>query len=99
MSEDEVYTYILAQAGVSELERFGEAIKTRRGLLAQRTGAGSTVKIANLSPKYLNGLTGQIVARQGNRVTVKLDHPVYMPGKFYGRSEIGGIPAQCALPV
>jgi hypothetical protein len=43
---------------------------------------GDKVKLTGLSPKYLNGLTGTIVARPtGKRIEVKLDSPG-MAGRY-----------------
>lgn len=77
----DVVGYVLERADENDLDGIAQAMKSRRNLLREKAAAAvtvmATVTIADISPKYLNGLTGivkEIVNGRGQRhATVTLD--------------------------
>lgn len=72
-----VVDFIASSATEGDLAKIHEAIRVRESALreerAGRVAVGADVEIVDISPKYLNGLTGTVVRIQGARVTVQLD--------------------------
>lgn len=72
----DVATFI-SGASPDDLERVGGFIKSRhkalRELRAAAVSVGAKVRLTNLSPKYLNDLTGEVTSIKGQRCTVELD--------------------------
>lgn len=105
MTVNEIVQAILRGDYDANLDHIVGAINTRRktrraevtlsNLVALQPG--TRVRTKGLSPKYLNGLTGEVVPSTGRRrdndITVKLDHPFLAQ-----RYAIGGnvnVPAGC----
>jgi hypothetical protein len=71
---------LIDKANADELDMIVNAAKARRQFLTSTNvgfmKVGTKVSFRNLSPKYLNGLTGTVVAinSTGSRGTVKLDN-------------------------
>ncbi|WP_198939832.1 hypothetical protein [Streptomyces sp. MJM1172] len=81
---EQVAEFIVNEADSEDIDRIIDAVKTRRSTLRQHSAAiaaasvktGARVELQNLSPKYLNGLTGTVAEVKRGRVTratVKLD--------------------------
>lgn len=78
---DEAFAYIANEATEEQIRAIfhvGNArIKNLRAVTAAANIAnlspGTTVRLQNLKPKYLNGLTGTVQAVEGDKVRVKLD--------------------------
>ena len=79
-----------------DLDRIIEAVKSRRRENSERRGRinaltlkpGTRVRLKGLSPKYLNGLEGEIItdplggSGKKHRIAVKLDHPARRYGSI-----------------
>ncbi len=69
--------FILSHATEQDLTRITETVKQRRAALAAiRTASlttGTPVRIANIKPRYLDGLTGTIGQIDGTHAMVILD--------------------------
>lgn len=104
----------IAVASDDELDAFFAAIKNRRtALLAQRAltvQIGTKVRLTDLSPRYLNGLTGTVSEFRSGRkyVTVMLDEDSTQRLRIEGRRKyhvtpeqtewpLGGIPTGCCI--
>lgn len=76
-SLQESVSFILTQAGDTDIDRIIDAVKERRKILSKIRAAsvavGAPVRLDGLSPRYLNGLTGTVTKIDGNRCTVTLD--------------------------
>ncbi|MEX5711858.1 hypothetical protein AB1484_27085 [Parafrankia sp. FMc6] len=107
--------FVLSHATDDDLTRLAAAIKQRRTALASiRTATlttGATVRIANIKPKYLDGLTGRIVQIDGKHATVALDADADSTDRLRYTSQsryimpteatsfdLRGIPLTCCLP-
>ncbi|KPM52703.1 hypothetical protein E0F15_17770 [Frankia sp. B2] len=105
--------FVLSHATEDDLTRLSTSITQRRAALASiRTATlttGTTVKIANVRPKYLNGLTGSITQIDGKHATITLDTD--STERLRGTSQtryfipldattydVRGIPLSCCLP-
>jgi len=88
-SLDQVLDYVHGHADERELDTLADALKSRHNALRQRralavhTGLG--VRLNDLSPKYLNGLTGTVETESGNRVDVRLDKASTTTLRYAGR--------------
>ncbi|GAA2679065.1 MULTISPECIES: hypothetical protein [Actinosynnema] len=77
----DVVGFVLEHADKSALESITQAVKSRHGVLREKSAAevteNATVTIRDISPKYLNGLSGvvkKIVRGHGKpHATVTLD--------------------------
>jgi hypothetical protein len=112
-SLSDVLSYVRNQSTRSDLDAIQDAIKAARPRLAAEAAAklsvGTEVTISGLSPKYLNGLRGNVVSIRGQRFDLQLDEASTnrvrgtKHGPFeYGdtkveRHAINGIPVQCAV--
>lgn len=110
MSITDTISFITNEADEEDLNRIFSALKLRRQVLGQikasAVSEGMKVTLEGLSPKYLNGLSGVIVERNGARVTVLLDEKSTQMLRFSGQKRffipadctsyrMAGIPAQC----
>jgi hypothetical protein len=72
-----VLSYIVLSADEDDLDRVIQAVRDRRKTLATAAAAdvqtGASVELHNLSPKALNGLTGDVDRINGKRADVLLD--------------------------
>jgi hypothetical protein len=108
----EVVTFTATEATAEDLDRIFGAINLRRKALASVRAAnvtkGAGVKLTNLTPKALNGLTGEVTEIAGERCTVLLDTKstatlAYGRTKFAypassapdGRYTLNGVPLSC----
>ncbi|MFF0250215.1 hypothetical protein [Streptosporangium sandarakinum] len=113
-----VLTAILNDASEDDLTAYGSAIQERRAILTRLAAAavttGVAVRIVNIKPRYLDGLTGTVTevvppARRNATkcVTVMLDEASTETYKAhrapYGSQEkqatVTGIPITCCRPV
>ncbi|OEJ20910.1 hypothetical protein [Streptomyces subrutilus] len=115
---EQVAEFIVNDADAEDIDRIIEAVNTRRSTLRQRAEAiaaasvktGARVELHNLTPKYLNGLTGTVTkVDRGRKVraTVKLDEASTKQLRWSGARrffvsenvaeyELGGVPvASC----
>jgi hypothetical protein len=106
--------FILSHATEQDLTRITEAVKQRRAALAAvRTASlttGTPVRIANISPRYLNGLTGTLGRIDGKHATVILDAESTDRLRFTPSNkrfdvpfdtasfDLPGVPLSCCLP-
>lgn len=113
MTITDTISFITCEATKEDTDQIISALNLRRRVLAQIKDAtatqGSEVVLEGLSPKYLVGLSGVIVERDGARVAVQLDERSTQTLKFSGQKrfyiaddctsyKVTGIPAQCAQP-
>lgn len=109
----DVVGFVLQSAGETDLDGIARAIKSRRSVLreiaAAKVGVTAEVTIADISPKYLNGLSGvvkEIVdGRRGRIATIALDKGststlAYSSSKFRflaGQEsyDLSGVPVSC----
>jgi hypothetical protein len=78
-----VLAFIAGHADDEDLDTITDVVRTRRRMLADLAAAavtvGASVRLQNLSPRYLNGLTGTVIditsPRRGatRRCVVRLD--------------------------
>ncbi|MEX5711949.1 hypothetical protein AB1484_27550 [Parafrankia sp. FMc6] len=106
--------FILSHATEQDLNRITETVKQRRTALAAIRSAslttGTPVRIVNIKPRYLHGLTGTLGPIDGKHVTVTLDaestdrlrftpsnkrFPVPYEATSY---DVPGVPLSCCLP-
>jgi len=114
MTITDTISFITSEAGEEDLNQIFSALKLRRQVLGQikasAVSEGMKVTLEGLSPKYLNGLSGVIVERNGARVAVQLDERSTQMLRFSGQKRffvplamtayrLEGIPAQCAKAV
>ena len=87
--------FVTAQATSDDLDALQSAIKFRRKaleqVLSQTMQIGSTVTLQGLSPKYLNGLRGDITGIAGKRANILLDEASTDSLRWAGRKFV--IPA------
>lgn len=114
MSITDTIFFITSEADEEDLNQIFSALKLRRQVLGQikasAVSEGMKVTLEGLSPKYLNGLSGVIVERDGTRVAVQLDEistqifksvsqkRFFIPADCVSYRMVG-IPAQCAKAV
>ncbi|WP_433463920.1 hypothetical protein [Spirillospora sp. CA-128828] len=76
ITQADILQYIIAVTDKSDLDRLAAAIRNRRGdLLSFRAASvkvGSTVRLDNISPKYLAGMTGKVTEIDGRNCTISL---------------------------
>ena len=69
--------FIATEASESDIERIFDAARQRsralRQIAAAAVSVGSTVKVTDISPKYLGGLTGTVTSIRGAHCDVTLD--------------------------
>ena len=109
----EASEYVVSRADNHELDRIIDAVKERRralrAIVAASVRRGATVQLGGLSPKFLNGLTGEVTAIDGKRATVRLDEestdrlryqysPRYPVADGVTNRVINGVPLECCLP-
>ncbi|ORT98459.1 hypothetical protein UK99_01585 [Frankia casuarinae] len=106
--------FILSHATDQDLTRITETVQQRRTALAAIRSASLTtgipVRIANIKPRYLNGLTGTIRQIDGKHAAIILDAEStdrlrFTPSnkRFPVPSEatsfdLRGVPLSCCLP-
>lgn len=109
----EAVTFIQDAADESDLDVLMQSINQRSRILAQRRVAdvrvGSTVRLERLSPRYLNGLDGEVVSIEGKRARVLLDEVSTETLRRAPRSRyrvpleckrytLGGVPLTACIP-
>lgn len=76
---EDALAFIRNEASTEDIEGIHAAIAVARARLKRQMQnalhVGSKVKTVNLSPKYLNGLTGEVTELHGSRVEILLDMP------------------------
>lgn len=105
-------TYVTSQADEQALEHVIDAVKQRRKALrsvrAAAVGVGAQVRIGEISPKYLIGMTGDVVDIVGNRATVRLNEESTLLLRLKGTRrfyvpddqlcyDLDGIPLSCCF--
>jgi hypothetical protein len=104
VSVSEVYSFLLTEATLEQLDVFTRAIASRRKVVqpnqpkAQPTptmGVGSRVVTSGrLSPQYMIGLSGVIVKMNQKTARVEFDRP--LPGRFSNnRENVVVVPLSC----
>jgi hypothetical protein len=90
---------ILAIGGIDnldELKRVDRAVGDRFRWLSERVAheraaavrAGDRIELSNISPKYLNGITGVVTTMPGgNRVEIRVEHPELIINNRYVRED------------
>lgn len=111
---DDVKTWIITKASADDMETLREAMDTRTDLLADEIRKGDKVKIHNISPKYLEGLSGTFYGRSKgrgkSRGSVLLDEASTRILRTKGKERVfispgdkeytlGGIPMTCLIKV
>lgn len=108
-------TFVASATSDDELDRIVAAVNARRRTLREVRSAavtiGSVVTIQNLSPAYLNGLTGKVEANsrgKRTRVDVRLDEQStkilrFQGGRFPVGADtteylLGGVPITSLIP-
>lgn len=72
---DEVRQFVGKEATLAELAELDTLIGHARRARAAVLPNGTRVKLANIRPKYIAGLTGTVVGRRNERILVNLDVP------------------------
>lgn len=76
-------------ATAEQLERLDQQMRLRRRTLESQRAlsvtTGTQATLTNLSPKYLNGLTGTVTSISGSRATVTLDEGSTISLRYAGR--------------
>ncbi|MBO2464992.1 hypothetical protein [Actinomadura violacea] len=77
ITQADALQHIISVTDESDLDRLAMAIRDRRGdlrrLRAASVKVGSTVRIDNIRPKYLAGMTGKVIELEGAACTIQLD--------------------------
>lgn len=108
----EVLEFISTQADDTDIERIYTFAKDRtrqlRDLRAAQVSVGANVRLANLSPKYLNDLTGEVISISGKRCTVRLTKKSTETLRWASQRfvvpagiecyELGGVPLSSCVP-
>jgi hypothetical protein len=85
----DVATFITSEATEDDIARIYEFCKQRnktlRTIRAASVQTGAAVELSNLSPKYLNGLTGTVSTITKDRCAVLLDEESTSTLKWSGR--------------
>lgn len=99
----DVMAYIALHASAEDIERIHLATRDRsralRSVRAATIRTGSKVALVNLSPKYLNGLTGVVGAIKGARADVLLDAESTSRLAWSGRSRYSIAPGAAEFTV
>ena len=69
----DVRNWIMTECSSSEMNRIREDLKARQNILASSISIGDSIRTMNLSPKYLNGLTGILFHKATRRGKVRGD--------------------------
>lgn len=88
----DVIAYVTNEATAEEASALFTAANSRQRALRAATAAeniaslkpDTRVRTGGLKPKYLNGLTGSVVAIEGSNIRVKLDN-VDLAGRYANR--------------
>ncbi|WP_431983823.1 hypothetical protein [Streptomyces qinglanensis] len=109
---DAAIRFISEQSSEEDLDRIRAAVKRRNGALQEARAAlvttGSTVRIKNIRPKYMSGLTGKVTeireGRSATKAVIELDSDSSTAARMsstrfplHGPIEIV-VPASCCLP-
>ena len=57
----------------NDLDSITKAVSVRQGIIVKSLSVGSRVRLTNVSPKYLDGVTGVITAKVGDKISVEID--------------------------
>lgn len=96
---------ILVGEADDELDRIGEAVRTRRKQLelvrAASLRVGDRVKIGgHIRPQYLRGVTGEVVSFGGDKISVRVDEAYrYNLGRFMRPDATIRFPAATVEPL
>jgi hypothetical protein len=81
--------YIRTDATDTDLDTLIDAINARRKYLrasaALALTPGAAIRIENVSPKYLSGLTGTFLGAKGNRARIRFDAKSTIYLRAHGR--------------
>ena len=109
----DVLTYVISSADDSEVDLIIDAIQQRRkalrALAAASVRIGMETRISGISPKYLDGMRGEVVGINGKHADVLLDESSTRILRFKGarrfyvptdtdRYQMSGIPLSCCKP-
>ena len=85
MNVRDIVSEVLAGNLDDDLRYLSGVIRDRKDMLTQRVAAslrpGDSIKITNISPKYMIGATAKIIRVNRKRAVVELDNPT---GRFMG---------------
>jgi len=88
----------------SQLRDLRQAVRNREFKLANQIKVGDRIKVTgNMSPKYIVGVTGEIVSREGGKnpkfwVNLDEDHP-NLQGRKYGSGGDVGFPINAVTKI
>lgn len=89
MTLQDSVTFILTEASEADVSRIFAACRQRtatlRTVAAAAVQVGMATRLDDLSPKYLNGLTGTVTSIKGARCTVELDERSTTRLRYAGR--------------
>lgn len=98
----DVKTFVLQEATRSELDDLLLAIAQRKTTLGMQIEQKDRVRVSNIRPKYLQGITGMVTRtyRSGNKLLaeVKTDSIMYNQ-RYWGTDELAGIPVECLVKI
>lgn len=72
---DEVRTFVGKEANLTELDELKGLIERAKKYQASRIPVGTRARITDVRPKYLAGLTGEVVGFENGKVLFKPDVP------------------------
>ena len=76
MNYTDIIDWIGENATLDQIHLINNALRNRQRALgreiAEKVKVGMRVELQGISPKYLNGLTGEVTQISGNRATVAL---------------------------
>lgn len=114
MTLQDTIAFIVSEADESALDKITSALTERRKALrsirAAAVTTGDHVRIGEISPKYLSGLTGEVVGTEGRLAKILLDEESTLTLRFASRRssrffvpsdtdryELGGVPLSCCF--
>lgn len=114
MTLQDTIAFIVSEANESALDQITSALTERRKALrsvrAAAVAVGAPVRIGEISPKYLSGLTGEVVSTEGRFARILLDEDSTVNLRFAtkrttrftvpwetDRYELGGVPLSCCF--
>jgi hypothetical protein len=72
-TQDDVLAFIVSKATTANLAEIKEAVEVARSNAGLGIKSGTKVSLSGLSPKFLNGLKGEVKNISGKRADVALD--------------------------
>jgi hypothetical protein len=106
MNIREVIEFIYDETDEQDITNIFNACKSRKRVLGQCRAAqvrvDQQVRVVNISPKYLNGLTGKVEFLSGSRCDIQLDErsKARIAITRHGRAGglLSGVPTSCIVP-